>query len=486
MGGTLAAHTTGLAASIVRALLFADERRMVREAGNGGRGRAARDATRSSAGLEYNSGERLFLLRAIARMVGWRMAPLYVADCVLQLAAVGEALAGGLVLRQLDAPAGGTAMAVQAAGAAVLLLGLRAVGQQSSRVAHLVNLEWHRVARALELEFLWQPLRDHGLRRNAAAGPAQVGALLAGLRSIQQASAQTLAVAAAVWPAYRQLGALLAIPLGLWCAKLALTCAAACLLGQRGDAPHTDDDDDAARDGGVGEIHRSIRSIRYFGWEPLYLAGRGAAPGTRRRAAAAAAAHIAKGAVWGVLDAADDVIDHLAAGLVMLAHSRTATNGDVAQTLGLVARMRRGFLGAVGVARQTHSLVRAYRAVERFLAGDAVPTLARAADVAAGERAAARLRGCAFQWSGGGGAAVLAGVSLEAQAGELVAVCGATGSGKSALLLAVCGQLELACGEGLVTGRIGFVEQTPWVMGGQTVRANIVFGRAHDPALYAR
>ncbi|KAJ2715923.1 Multidrug resistance-associated protein 1 [Coemansia spiralis] len=469
------AHLPGVAARIRRAVLFSEERQVARthKAAPGRVG--APDASNDR--LMYNCGERLFLLRAILRMIGWRMAPLYIADCLLQTAAVAEAAAEGLVLQYLDAGR----PAVWVAGAALAVVVLRAVGQQSSRIAHLVNLEWHRAGKALELEFLRRPLRENGLRQDAsAAGAEQVGALLDGLRSIQHASAQALAVAAAVWPAYRQLGGLLAIPLALWCAKLALNGAAGRLLGQQRET--AEDNDDTARDGGVAEIHRSIRTIRYFGWEPLYLA---------QSAASSTAAHgraFLASAVWAALDAVDDTIDHAATGLVMLAHSRTAattTNADVAWTVGLVSRMRQGFLGALAVGQQLRSLVQAYRGVERFLAGDHLPTLPCTPMVPVGSRAAVMLRGCAFRWTAGD-APVLADASLQARAGELVTVCGATGSGKSALLLAVCGQLELAGGSGRVTGRIGYVEQAPWVMGGSSVRDNIVFGREYDSELYAR
>ncbi|KAJ1719076.1 ATP-binding cassette glutathione S-conjugate transporter ycf1, partial [Coemansia biformis] len=78
---------------------------------------------------------------------------------------------------------------------------------------------------------------------------------------------------------------------------------------------------------------------------------------------------------------------------------------------------------------------------------------------------------------------VLKGVSLSAASGELVAVVGATGSGKSSLLLSICGELEMTKGTGHVSGSIAYLEQSPWIMN-DTVRANIVFGRDYNADLF--
>ncbi|KAJ2785146.1 hypothetical protein H4R18_000734 [Coemansia javaensis] len=78
---------------------------------------------------------------------------------------------------------------------------------------------------------------------------------------------------------------------------------------------------------------------------------------------------------------------------------------------------------------------------------------------------------------------VLEDVSLDAKDGELVAVVGKTGSGKSSLLLAVCGELEMTSGSGGVTGKIAYLEQQPWIMN-DTLRANVLFGREYDQAFF--
>ncbi|KAJ2084757.1 ATP-binding cassette glutathione S-conjugate transporter ycf1, partial [Coemansia sp. RSA 986] len=79
--------------------------------------------------------------------------------------------------------------------------------------------------------------------------------------------------------------------------------------------------------------------------------------------------------------------------------------------------------------------------------------------------------------------AVLKDISFEANPGELVAVVGKTGSGKSSLLMSICGEVEMTKGAGSVVGSIALVEQTPWIMNG-SLRENILFGREYDQEFY--
>jgi ABC-type transport system involved in cytochrome bd biosynthesis fused ATPase/permease subunit len=62
------------------------------------------------------------------------------------------------------------------------------------------------------------------------------------------------------------------------------------------------------------------------------------------------------------------------------------------------------------------------------------------------------------------------------------------GAGKSSLLAAILGELSLVGGRALVDeaelwapGGVGYVGQAPWVMGGHSIRDNILLGRPYDP-----
>ncbi|KAJ2014258.1 Multidrug resistance-associated protein 1 [Coemansia sp. S680] len=92
-----------------------------------------------------------------------------------------------------------------------------------------------------------------------------------------------------------------------------------------------------------------------------------------------------------------------------------------------------------------------------------------------------QLDNCSFRWEKK--ANLLNHVTLNATDDDLVAVVGKTGSGKSSLLLAMCGELEMTKGSGTIVGRIGYMEQSPWIMN-DTMRANILFGRDFDEEYY--
>jgi ATP-binding cassette subfamily C (CFTR/MRP) protein 1 len=88
-----------------------------------------------------------------------------------------------------------------------------------------------------------------------------------------------------------------------------------------------------------------------------------------------------------------------------------------------------------------------------------------------------------FLWSSK--VAALTVSSLNVRAGELVAVVGSVGSGKSALLLGLLGELLHEGGSVSATGSISFVPQTPWIMS-DSIRRNITCGRPFDEARYQR
>ncbi|OCT92610.1 hypothetical protein XELAEV_18015666mg [Xenopus laevis] len=69
--------------------------------------------------------------------------------------------------------------------------------------------------------------------------------------------------------------------------------------------------------------------------------------------------------------------------------------------------------------------------------------------------------------------------------GELLAVIGPVGAGKSSLLSAVLGELPKDKGFVDIRGRIAYVSQQPWVFSG-TVRSNILFGKDYVQEKYEK
>jgi ABC-type multidrug transport system fused ATPase/permease subunit len=80
-------------------------------------------------------------------------------------------------------------------------------------------------------------------------------------------------------------------------------------------------------------------------------------------------------------------------------------------------------------------------------------------------------------------------MTIRIEKGQLVAVVGAVGSGKSSLLTALLGEMHLKSGSVNVVGKIAYCEQRSWILNA-TVQDNILFGEAmdqdrFDAAIYA-
>ncbi|KAJ2112391.1 Canalicular multispecific organic anion transporter 2 [Coemansia sp. RSA 922] len=79
----------------------------------------------------------------------------------------------------------------------------------------------------------------------------------------------------------------------------------------------------------------------------------------------------------------------------------------------------------------------------------------------------------------------LAPITLQIKAGDFVTVVGRVGSGKSSFLSAICGEMPLTSGQGRVHGRIGYVEQKPWIMDA-TFRENVLMSADFDEAYFSQ
>ena len=76
-------------------------------------------------------------------------------------------------------------------------------------------------------------------------------------------------------------------------------------------------------------------------------------------------------------------------------------------------------------------------------------------------------------------------VALKSSPGQLLAIIGSVGSGKSSVIQAILGELPCSEGKISVSGKISYSPQEPWIFSG-TVRQNILFGQAHDKDRYSR
>uniref|UniRef100_A0A8W4FM45 Multidrug resistance-associated protein 4 n=1 Tax=Sus scrofa TaxID=9823 RepID=A0A8W4FM45_PIG len=88
-------------------------------------------------------------------------------------------------------------------------------------------------------------------------------------------------------------------------------------------------------------------------------------------------------------------------------------------------------------------------------------------------------------WDKASGIPTLQGLSFTVRPGELLAVVGPVGAGKSSLLSAVLGELPPSQGQVTVRGRIAYVPQQPWLFPG-TMRSNILFGKKYEKDRYEK
>ncbi|CED82203.1 metal resistance protein ycf1 [Phaffia rhodozyma] len=88
-----------------------------------------------------------------------------------------------------------------------------------------------------------------------------------------------------------------------------------------------------------------------------------------------------------------------------------------------------------------------------------------------------------FTWNKNAESSTLKKVDFVARKGELVAVLGRVGDGKSSLLSAALGEMTRREGQVTVRGSIAYFSQQSWVLSA-TVKDNILFGHAYDPKFY--
>ncbi|KAL8167765.1 hypothetical protein V2J09_009264 [Rumex salicifolius] len=88
-----------------------------------------------------------------------------------------------------------------------------------------------------------------------------------------------------------------------------------------------------------------------------------------------------------------------------------------------------------------------------------------------------------FSWDDQDGEAALKGINLEIKKGELAAIVGTVGSGKSSLLASILGEMHKISGKVRVCGSTAYVAQTSWIQNG-TIQENILFGLPMDRERY--
>ncbi|KAJ1730718.1 hypothetical protein LPJ61_002873, partial [Coemansia biformis] len=435
----------------------------------------------------YNVNEPQFLLRAMARMV-WQPALLQVAlQSLAYMVDIIKPAAQSSLLYYLYASSDHPWYYGYVAAAGMLVVDLAAARLDIFR--KYADAEMARASSALELELFRLPLTRNNERmfQTAPKQASDVSTLIWGLKCVIYLVSDAIGLMASLTALYYNVGWLAAIPVA---ANGAITLVVWGFSKVAGPSDrwslHTGDRQDINTD----EIHRGIRAIKLFGWERMYLE-----PRLQQQAATSDKLPWyapAVCAIWVALDMLELV--SLEASSYLMLHMYTMSH---ASATGIVA-----VTGLFQLNSQVMIICRSTRFIRRKV--DRVRRLANTAikleDALRGEPSnsiphcddlqpdcgpSVELDGCSFIWNKAAHAPALERISFSAAAGELVAAIGETGSGKSSLLLAVCGELEMTKGAGKVTGRVAYLEQSPWIMN-DTMRANILFGREYDAELFGQ
>lgn len=167
---------------------------------------------------------------------------------------------------------------------------------------------------------------------------------------------------------------------------------------------------------------------------------------------------------------------------VLLGNKITASHVFVAMTLYGAVRLTVTLFFPSAIERVSEAVV-SVRRIKNFLLLDELPE--RKAQEPSDGKAIIHVQDFTAFWDKALDTPTLQGLSFTARPGELLAVVGPVGAGKSSLLSAVLGELPPTSGLVSVHGRIAYVSQQPWVFSG-TVRSNILFGRKYEKERYEK
>ncbi|KAJ2871059.1 Canalicular multispecific organic anion transporter 1 [Coemansia aciculifera] len=242
----------------------------------------------------------------------------------------------------------------------------------------------------------------------------------------------------------------------------------------------------AAAGDSIDEIYFNVKTVKLFGWERMYLD-----PKLRRTR------EYLKQLPWyaalvrfglATMDIVSTLTTDLSMYLTVVLYLNTMPTSDNSMTNSKLLEMtehieylRQSIYNIAEGIAGISDLVRHNNTLEPLFRCETFNTISHVKLVETETVPSITMDNCSFRWEKK--ANLLKQVTLNATGGELVAVVGKTGSGKSSLLLAMCRELEKTKGTGTVVGRIGYMEQSPWIMN-DTMRANILFGRDFDEEYY--
>ncbi|KAJ2779128.1 ATP-binding cassette glutathione S-conjugate transporter ycf1 [Coemansia javaensis] len=434
----------------------------------------------------YDVNQRFFLARAIVRLMWRPLLPLVMLHAAANVLRIAKFAAGAHMAAYISAPFG---RSWYHGCAAVLCEFLASVA--CSRAERMLNHTWDEVeftTRVLPLELFCLPLTRANGRRHCISRQHKeaVDNIVDELQRLAMLATRIFSIPMMFAALYYHVGWLALVPIAGNVAINAANRLCRLLLGSEDQwTPGLRVFYDSKAD----EIYSGIRTVKLFGWERMHT-DRGLlqleAPGDQLPwyAPVVRIIYVVNNAVFAVSFVLPAYImshihirAHLSA--AVSSHAYIGVINAYNHAHNLCIETERMFDELLTLRNAAHSISR----LERALRGKPFNALPQDDSTAPEKGPAVNMSECSFIWNKRVPEPVLENVSLDAKDGELVAVVGKTGSGKSSLLLAVCGELEMASGSGSVTGKVAYLEQQPWIMN-DTLRANVLFGREYDQAFF--
>ena len=96
---------------------------------------------------------------------------------------------------------------------------------------------------------------------------------------------------------------------------------------------------------------------------------------------------------------------------------------------------------------------------------------------------AIEIKNASFSWNHYEKSAILKTININLAKNSLTAIVGVVGSGKSSVLQAILGEMEMITGQMKINGKMAYVSQQPWIQN-LSLKDNIVFNQPYDESKY--
>ncbi|KAJ2157014.1 Multidrug resistance-associated protein 1 [Coemansia sp. RSA 552] len=439
--------------------------------------------------FKYNPNEKLFVVKAIIRMIWRPILPLYIVDVIFSTLKTAEIVVAGYLMRTFDMP---LATSWKSKFGAILLLFLLEMLRSIFRqVTVHISHEWDRVKTAIDMELRDISARGVGLSDATAYRKAKWDAerLVEKIESLQRVVTNLVSMAVSIWPLYSQVGRLVFVPFCVNAVLKIIKYVFEVTGGEDYARTNIVRDDDTYQYGTMEDVYSNIRAIKLFGWENMYLDPKQKRDKELRKNPVAIV-------ICKVLDKAlstlEYMTDKISSCTVMYMYIGSVANGSVATTAADLFQLTSLINTTHGTGRsifnslrQMGQIVEMNTNTEAGFKGVFIRALLQEPKIQVDQQAGVCMEECSFTRNVQSDVPFLKDITFSASKSEVVAVTGSTGSGKSMFLLSVCGQTKMLGGTGGVAGRIGYLEQSPWIMN-DTIRANILLGRPFDRKFYEK